>query len=46
MQSVYGFIVKPKGQRYNNTASIGDKSLILNTEMYNHSYVFIEIFPR
>ena len=39
MQSVYGFIVKPKGQRYNNTASVGNKSLILNTEMYNHSYV-------
>ena len=38
MQSVYGFVVKPKGQRYNNTKTIGDKELILNSEIYNHQF--------
>ena len=39
MKSVYNFVVKPKGERYNNTKKIGDKELILNTEIYNHQYV-------
>ena len=38
MKSVYNFVVTPVGQRYNNTKKIGDNSLILNTEIYNHQY--------
>ena len=39
MRSVYNYIIKPKGQRYNNSVSVGEKKLILNTEIYNHQYV-------
>ena len=39
MRSVYNFVVKPKGGRYNNKKKIGDKELILNTEIFNHQYV-------
>jgi len=39
MQSVYNYVVEPLGERYNNTKSIGDKELILNTEVYNHQHV-------
>ena len=39
MKSVYNFVVTPKGNRYNNTKTIGDSELILNTEIFNHQYV-------
>ena len=39
MKSIYGFVIKPKGGRYNNTKKIGDKELILNTEIFNHQNV-------
>jgi hypothetical protein len=39
MQSVYDYIVEPLGGRYNNVKSVGDKELILNTEVYNHQYI-------
>ena len=39
MRSLYDFIVEPIGQRYNNTKQIGDKELIVNTEIFNHQYV-------
>ena len=39
MKSVYNFVVTPIGERYNNTKKVGDKELILNTEIYNHQYV-------
>ena len=39
MRSIYGFVVKPSGSRYNNTKSIGNKSLILNSENFNHQFV-------
>ena len=39
MKSVYNFVIKPKGQRYNNKKKIGDSELILNTEIFNHQYV-------
>ena len=39
MKSVYNFVVTPIGERYNNTKKIGDKELILNTEVYNHHYI-------
>ena len=39
MKSVYDFIISPKSSRYNNTKKVGDKNLIINTEIYNHQYV-------
>jgi len=39
MKSVYDFVVKPKGERYNNKKKVGDSELILNTEIFNHKYV-------
>jgi len=39
MRGLYNFVVKPKGSRYNNTKKIGDKELILNTEIFSHQYV-------
>ena len=39
MQSLYNFDVEPIGQRYNNSKKIGEKQLILNTEIYNHLHV-------
>jgi len=39
MKSIYDFIISPKSSRYNNTKKVGDKTLIINTEIYNHKYV-------
>ena len=39
MKSVYNFVVKPIGKRYNNTKKVGDKELVLNTEIFNHQYI-------
>ena len=39
MRSVYNYVVKPKGSRYNNSKKVGDKDLILNTEIFNHQFV-------
>ena len=39
MRSVYNYVVKPKGNRYNNSKKVGDKNLILNTEIFNHQYI-------
>ncbi len=39
MHGLYNFIVTPKGSRYNNIKKVGDKELILNSEMFNHQYV-------
>jgi hypothetical protein len=33
MNSVFSFIVKPVGDRYNNKLKIGDKELVLNTKI-------------
>ena len=33
MKSLFDFIVEPYGQRYNNKVKIGDKSLIINTQV-------------
>jgi len=38
MKSLHSFVVKPHGSRYSNTKSIGNKQLILNTEVYNHQF--------
>jgi len=39
MRPIYEYVVKPNGDRYNNVKKLGDKSLILNTEVFNHQYV-------
>jgi len=38
MKSLFNFIVSPDGERYNNSVKVGDKDLILNTEVSNHQY--------
>jgi hypothetical protein len=39
MKSIYNFVVKPLGERYNNTKDVDGSELILNTEIYSHQYV-------
>tara|TARA_B100000927_G_scaffold125259_1_gene101051 strand:+ start:8990 stop:9583 length:594 start_codon:yes stop_codon:yes gene_type:complete len=39
MKSLYDFIVKPIGKRYNNTKKVKDKNLILNTNIETYSSV-------
>ena len=38
MKALFDFIIEPKGSRYNNTKKIGDKDLIVNTEIFNHQF--------
>ena len=33
MKSLFDFIVKPYGERYNNKVKVGDKNLIINTQI-------------
>jgi len=39
MRAPFDFVIEPKGNRYNNTTKVGNKNLILNTEVYNHQFV-------
>ena len=39
MKAPFDFVIEPKGNRYNNTTKVGDKDLILNTEIFNHEFV-------
>ena len=39
MNSIYNFIIKPKDSRYNNVKKIGDKNIIVNTDIFQHQYV-------
>jgi len=39
MKAPFDFVIEPKGNRYNNTTRVGDKDLILNTEIFNHQFV-------
>ena len=39
MKSVYNFVVRPKGERYNNTKKFEGGELILNTDIFQHQYV-------
>ena len=40
MKLLYDYIIKPLGERYSNSIEVeGDKSLILNTEVFNHGYI-------
>ena len=39
MQSIFNFIIEPIGGRYDNKRKVGDKELIINTELQNHNFV-------
>ena len=39
MKGVFDFVIMPKESRYNNTKAVGDKELIINTELQNHNFV-------
>ena len=40
MNSAYkDFIISPIGNRYNNSVRVGEKELVLNTEIFNHQYI-------
>tara|TARA_R100001129_G_scaffold173779_1_gene145606 strand:+ start:231 stop:818 length:588 start_codon:yes stop_codon:yes gene_type:complete len=39
MKAYKDFIISPIGERYNNSTKVGDKELIINTEIFNHQYV-------
>lgn len=39
MRSINDYLISPLGKRYNNTVKVGEKELIINTEMVNHLYV-------
>ena len=39
MKAPFDFVIEPKGDRYNNTKKVGDKDLILNTEIFNHQFI-------
>ena len=39
MKSVYNFVVAPLNSRYNNIKKVGDKELIVNTEIFSHQHV-------
>ena len=39
MRSIYNFVVEPIGNRYNNAKKLGDKELILNTDIFNHKFI-------
>ena len=39
MKAYKDFIISPIGERYNNSKKIGDKELVLNTEIFNHQFV-------
>jgi len=39
MKSIHGFLVEPVGNRYNNVKQLGEKELVLNTDIFNHKYI-------
>ena len=39
MKPIYSFLIKPKKERYDNTKKVGDKELILNTDISDHKFV-------
>ena len=46
MKSLYDFVVSPVKSRYNNVKKIGDKELIVNTEIYNHQFISREAIVK
>lgn len=39
MHAIFDYIVSPINARYNNEVKVGDKELIINTEIFNHQFV-------
>ncbi len=39
MRGLFDFVVKPQGERYNNSIPVGKGGLILNTEISNHQFI-------
>tara|TARA_R100001463_G_scaffold80917_3_gene135372 strand:- start:124 stop:702 length:579 start_codon:yes stop_codon:yes gene_type:complete len=39
MKTYKDYLISPIGERYNNSKKVGDKELIVNTEIFNHQYV-------
>jgi hypothetical protein len=39
MRAAHDYIITPVGSRYNNSVDVEGKSLIINTEIFNHQYV-------
>ena len=39
MNAYKDYIIEPIGDRYNNSVRIGEKELVLNTEIFNHQYI-------
>ena len=39
MNSIYQFIIKPIGERYNNELSVGNKTLTINSSISSHKFV-------
>jgi hypothetical protein len=39
VKSLYNFIVKPHGERYNNTIKLNEKELIVNTNIEHHQFI-------
>ena len=39
MRGIYNFVITPTEGRYKNVKKVGDKELILNTQMFNHQFV-------
>ena len=39
MKGIYDFVIKPKDERYNNKIKVGDKTLIVNSNIEDHRLV-------
>ena len=39
MKTYKDYLISPIGERYNNSKKVGDKELIVNTEIFNHQYI-------
>jgi len=39
MKSVFNFLIKPTGNRYNNEVNVDGKKLITNTDIFNHKSI-------
>ena len=39
MNAYKDYIIEPIGDRYNNSIRVGEKELVLNTEVFNHQYI-------
>jgi hypothetical protein len=39
MNAYKDYIISPVGSRYNNSVQVGERELIVNTEVFNHQYI-------